>query len=71
LKLPKYISLHRLQIRYRRDDDHHTLRRCLGQIGVVRTDLIPILRDFYADTELFDMSLRLMVSDFRSGATEN
>ena len=49
-------------IRYlRRDDDNHTLRRSLGQIGVVKTDLIPILRDYASDTELFDMCLRLMV----------
>ena len=46
----------------RRDDDSHTLRRSLGQIGVVKTDLIPILRDYHNEEELFDMCLRLMVS---------
>ena len=46
----------------RRDDDNHTLRRSLGQIGVVRTDLIPILRDYHQEAELFDMCLRLMVT---------
>ena len=54
-------------IRYiRRDDDNHTMRRSLGQIGVVRTDLIPILRDYFDDFELFDMCLRLMVNPLSS-----
>lgn len=46
----------------RRDDGNHELRRRLGHIGVLQTDLIPILRDYNKDAELFDMTLRLMVS---------
>ena len=46
----------------RRDDASHELRRSLGQIGVVQSDLIPILRDYSQDQELFDLVLRLLVN---------
>ena len=46
----------------RRDDGSHVLRRALGEIGVVRSDLLPILREHSSDEELFDMVLRLVVN---------
>lgn len=46
----------------RRDDANHTLRRTMGHIGVVRSDLLPILRGSETDPELFDMVLRLLVN---------
>ncbi len=46
----------------RRDDSSHVLRRSLGQIGVVQSDLIPLLRDYSNDQELFDLILRLLVN---------
>ena len=51
-------------IRFLRRDDgnNHTLRRAIGHIGVVKSDLIPILRDHSSDADLFDMVLRLVVN---------
>ena len=51
-------------IRFLRRDDgnNHTLRRALGQIGVVNSDLLPILREYPSDDDLFDMVLRLVVN---------
>ena len=51
-------------IRFLRRDDgnNHTLRRAIGSIGVVKCDLIPILRDHSSDADLFDMVLRLVVN---------
>ena len=46
----------------RRDDDSHAIRRALGETRVVQTDLIPIIRDFSDDDELFDVTLRLLVN---------
>ena len=46
----------------RRDDASHVLRRNLGQIGVIQSDLIPLLRDYSSDQELFDLVLRLLVN---------
>ena len=48
----------------RRDDDNHELRRRLGQIQVVQSDLIPILKSCVPgqDDILFDMVLRLLVN---------
>ena len=46
----------------RRDDGSHLLRRSLGQIGVVQSDLIPLLKNYSADEELFDLLLRLLVN---------
>ena len=44
-------------IRFLRRDDgnNHTLRQALGQIGVVKSDLLPILREYSSDDDLFDM----------------
>ena len=51
-------------IRFLRRDDgnNHTLRRALGEIGVVKSDLLPILREYSSDEDLFDMVLRLVVN---------
>ena len=51
-------------IRFLRRDDgnNHTLRQALGQIGVVKSDLLPILREYSSDDDLFDMVLRLVVN---------
>lgn len=48
----------------RRDDDNHTIRRSLGQIEVVQSDLIPLIRDAAArhDPDLFQLALRLLVN---------
>ncbi len=47
----------------RRDDDAHEIRRALGEIQVVQSDLVPLLRHHSeGDEELFDMVLRLMVN---------
>lgn len=46
----------------RRDDASHLIRRNLGKIGVVQSDLIPLVRDFVEDQELFDLVLRLLVN---------
>ena len=46
----------------RRDDASHVLRRSLGKIGVVQSDLIPLLRDYSGELELFDLVLRLLVN---------
>ena len=46
----------------RRDDGSHLLRRSLGQIGVVQSDLIPLLKNYADDEELFDLVLRLLVN---------
>lgn len=46
----------------RRDDATHVIRRVLGNIGVVSTDLIPLLREYSNDEELFDLVLRLLVN---------
>ncbi|KAK7070397.1 hypothetical protein SK128_017324 [Halocaridina rubra] len=50
-------------VRYlRKDDDSHEIRRALGDTRVVQTDLIPIVRDHSRDSELFDVTLRLLVN---------
>ena len=46
----------------RRDDDNHTIRRSLGQIEVVQSDLIPLIRDNKNDPDLFQLVLRLLVN---------
>ena len=46
----------------RRDDASHLLRRSLGQIGVVQSDLIPLLKNYSTEEELFDLVLRLLVN---------
>ena len=53
-------------IRYlRRDDDNHEVRRRLGEIQVLQSDLIPLIKDAtkrQADAELLDLVLRLVVN---------
>jgi len=46
----------------RRDGENHEIRRCLGEIQVVQSDLIHILRDHANNRELFDVTLRLLVN---------
>lgn len=46
-------------IRYlRRDDENHEIRRQLGETQVLRTDLLPILKEHWKEKELFDCVLR-------------
>lgn len=46
-------------IRYlRRDDDSHEIRKQLGDTKVVQTDLLPLLKNYWEETELFDVLLR-------------
>lgn len=50
-------------IRYlRRDDDTIGIRRELGQMKLVQTNLIPILCEYHSDEALFDVALRLLVN---------
>ena len=47
----------------RRDDASHVLRRTLGQIGVLKTDLLPLFKQIANDEneqELFDILLRVL-----------
>jgi len=46
----------------RRDDANHEVRRALGDLGVVKSDLVLILRDHSNHRELFDVTLRLLVN---------
>lgn len=46
-------------IRYlRKDDENHDIRRHLGVTKVVQTDLLPLLKNYWEETELFDVLLR-------------
>lgn len=48
-------------IRYmRRDDETHEIRRHLGGTQVVQTDLLPLLKDYSEQADLFDVLLRLV-----------
>lgn len=50
-------------IRYlRRDDDTLGIRRELGQMKLVQTNLIPIICEYHSDETLFDVVLRLLVN---------
>jgi timeless len=50
-------------IRYlRRDDESHDIRRQLGEIKVLQNDLIPLLKSYWEETDLFDVLLRLLVN---------
>lgn len=50
-------------IRYlRHDDENHEIRRFLGEAKVLVTDLLPIIKHYNEDEELFDVILRLMVN---------
>ncbi len=50
----------------RRDNENHEIRRQLGQIQVLQSDLLPLLKlkdsDSGQDPELFDMVLRVLVN---------
>ena len=46
----------------RRDDDTLGIRRELGQMKLVQTNLIPILCEYSSDETLFDVTLRLLVN---------
>lgn len=46
-------------IRYlRRDDETHEVRRQLGETKVLQTDLLPLLKNYWKETDLFDVLLR-------------
>lgn len=46
-------------IRYlRHDDENHEIRRFLGEAKVVVTDLLPIVKHYNEDEDLFDVTLR-------------
>lgn len=50
-------------VRYlRKDDESHEIRRALGETRVVQTDLLPMIRDYSQETELFDVIIRLLVN---------
>nr|QCH40580.1 timeout [Chilo suppressalis] len=50
-------------IRYlRRDGEDHEIRRHFGQTKVLQTDLIPLLINHWENSELFDVTLRLLVN---------
>ncbi|CAK1545835.1 unnamed protein product [Leptosia nina] len=50
-------------IRYmRRDGEDHEIRMHLGQTKVLQSDLLPMLIDHWENTELFDVTLRLIVN---------
>ena len=46
----------------RRDDDTLKIRRELGEMRAVQTNLIPIICEYDKDEELFDVALRLTVN---------
>lgn len=46
----------------RRDDDTYGVRRELGQMKLVQTNLIPIMCEYHSDDHLFDVTLRLLVN---------
>ena len=46
----------------RRDDNNHEIRRSLGDLAVVESDLLPILRGHSNNRELFDVTLGLLVN---------
>ncbi|KAH6930842.1 hypothetical protein HPB50_019728 [Hyalomma asiaticum] len=49
-------------LRYlRRDDESHEIRRILGRIQVLKTDLLPLLKFYADDDRLFDVIIRLLV----------
>ncbi|XP_018561954.1 protein timeless homolog [Anoplophora glabripennis] len=46
----------------RRDDENHDVRRQLGETKVLQTDLLPLLKSYWEETDLFDVLLRLIVN---------
>ncbi|XP_056642812.1 protein timeless homolog [Diorhabda sublineata] len=50
-------------IRYlRRDDELHSIRRQLGDTKVLITDLLPLLKHYHEENDLFDVLLRLIMN---------
>lgn len=50
-------------IRYlRRDDEVHSIRRQLGDTKVLTTDLLPLLKHYHEENDLFDVLLRLIMN---------
>lgn len=50
-------------IRYlRRDDENFDVRRQLGETKVLQTDLLPLLKTYWEEQDLFDVLLRLLVN---------
>ncbi|KAK9879050.1 hypothetical protein WA026_003865 [Henosepilachna vigintioctopunctata] len=50
-------------IRYlRKDDENHDIRRQLGETKVLQTDLLPLLKSYWEETELFDVLIKLLVN---------
>ncbi|KAG5899963.1 hypothetical protein JTB14_034534 [Gonioctena quinquepunctata] len=50
-------------IRYlRRDNENHDIRRELGDMKVLQTDLIPLLKNYHEEDDLFDVLLRLVMN---------
>lgn len=50
-------------IRYlRHDDENHEIRRFLGEAKVLVTDLLPLIKHYHEDEDLFDVTLRLLVN---------
>ncbi|CAN7984470.1 unnamed protein product [Ixodes hexagonus] len=61
-KEPECIESLKDLLRYlRRDDESHEIRRILGRIQVLKTDLLPLLKFYSDDSTLFDIVLRLLV----------
>lgn len=42
----------------RRDDETHDIRRRLGETKVLQTDLLPLLKSYWEENDLFDVILR-------------
>ncbi|XP_077562268.1 circadian regulator timeout [Haemaphysalis longicornis] len=62
LKEPDCIESLKDILRYlRRDDEGHEIRRILGRIQVLKTDLLPLLKFYSDDDMLFDIVIRLLV----------
>ncbi|CAG9855567.1 unnamed protein product [Phyllotreta striolata] len=50
-------------VRYlRRDDENHSIRRQLGKSKVLQTDLLPLLKTYHEESDLFDVLLRLVMN---------
>lgn len=46
----------------RRDDETHDIRRQLGDTKVIQSDLLPLLKNYWEQIDLFDVLLRLLVN---------
>ncbi|CAG7818750.1 unnamed protein product [Allacma fusca] len=55
-------SVKDLVLYLRRDDDDHSIRRLLGQSEIVHRDLLPLIKHYSTDVELYDVVLRLLVN---------